>query len=184
MSAPERRYFWVDAPSPLHEAFDAANEKAAADVATINAFATSIGATSFAGADGFVYGFIFATPPANCAPYFWRLAGKTGSGDKYYGPSQRTKEGKSLATRMSARWYAVVGHELVRASGMQRHVVSGRYMHQTTAGWKDGRIFVCVPGAGEGDAFPAIPGYMTECKEWEKSRWFDVGRASIEGGAE
>lgn len=173
----DRRYFWCDGPSPLHKALSAAQEKQSAAVKSIKDLAKSLGARDSVGRDGFVSGFVFdETPPAAS----WKHAGTLDDGTKYYVPTKRSKEGRDLALRMSRRWYEPISDQLVSASGMARDIVQGRYFCHSGAGFKDNRIFISVPAgdSGEGgDKFPKIPAYMTECKEWEMQRWFDLGRA-------
>jgi hypothetical protein len=174
----ERRYFWCDPPSPLHSVLESAKEKRAAAIQSIRDLAKSLGGTgSFAdNRDGFVLGFVFAEPPN---PSAWKHAGTFDNGAKYYVPTKRSKEGRELAARMSRRWYSTISDELVSASGMNRDVIQGHYFCHSGAGYKDDRIYIAVPsgdaGVG-GDRFPKIPNYMTECKEWEMQRWFDLGR--------
>jgi len=175
----DRRYFWCDAPSPLHEELDAAQKRHTVAVASIEEMARRLGAEHFVSrGDGFVSGFVFKSQPKSG----WKLAGETKSGDVYYVPMRTSREGRELARRMSMRWYETIEQALVRASGMSRDVIQGRYFCHTGAGFKDGRIFISVPaGKAEcgGDKFPKIPKYMMECKEWEMQRWFDLGREGI-----
>lgn len=174
------RYFWCDAPSPLHDVLASANAEREKAFADLDALAKSVGAKCMAAKGGTVYGFVFASTPKN-GDVHWKFMGRTNDDDEYYMPKKNSKAGKELAARVAKARFPDPRDSIVAASGMNIMQFSGRYMNLTTAGWKDERIFLSVPFGGQGDKFPeTIPAYLTECKEWEMKRWFDVGR---EGGA-
>lgn len=177
MSEEKRRYFWCDAPSPLHEVLQKAHADANESIAAIRSLARSFGAKAFAGRDGFVSGFIFDGDPPSSV-YQWKKAGACGDGNVYYIPQKRSREGKELSRRMSMRWYEPAREAVVYASGMSVDVIVGRYFCRTSCGFKDDRIFLSVPVSDQ--EFPDIPNYLIECKEWEMKRWFDLGRAGVE----
>lgn len=179
-----RRYFFCDAPSPLHSAKSESVTKRNAALKEADELAKSVGAENvLVRESGRISGFVFAAPPAVGKPYHWRPAGKTDQGEKYYVPSRRTKEGRQLAEKISKPWFRSDVGAVVHASGMHIMQLSKFHMLETTAGWRDDRIFISVPNTGDGDPFPLVPDYLTECQEWEMMRWFAEGREKVCGGA-
>lgn len=176
----DRRYFWCDAPSPLHDVLADQNAKREEAFARLDALAKSVGAKCMAAKGGIVYGFVFADTPKN-GDVHWKCMGRTHDGDEYYLPKKNSKAGKELANVVAKERFPDPRDAIAHASGLHIMQFSGRYMNSTTAGWRDDRIFVSVPCGGQGDKFPeTIPAYLTECKEWEMKRWFDVGREDVE----
>lgn len=184
MSNIPRRYFWCDAPSPLHVAFDAAEAKYLALRAEVMELAKQIGAKDVASNSRIaVAGFIFAGQPPE--PAKWSKQGRTDEGSCYYLPKKNWKEGKELAAKIAAFKPVNVPAAIVAAAGMSHSVWSGRHIGFTTAGLKDGRIYISLPvdvtrNADQNPA-PEIPAYLTECAEWEMKRWFAIGRKGVEG---
>jgi hypothetical protein len=181
----ESRYFWCDAPSPLHEEFKVAHAAQNEAVTRARELAKSFGAEAPAiNMGGFLRGFVFAEPPPEVGPYYWHRAGKTSdTGGTYYVPRRRTKVGKQLDSSMLKRWFRPIGDCIVARAGLYIMRYGDGSMNYTTAGWRDGRIFIQIPSGGSGDEFPKIPAYLTECKQWEMDRWFDLGRAAVEAAS-
>jgi hypothetical protein len=172
------RYFWCDAPSPLHDLLAEHNAKSYAFFAELDVLAKSIGAETFVGRSR-VEGAVFKDAPDLKA---WRLMGKTPDGQRYYMPARNTKERKELARKLGGM--VIPSHQsIVHKAGLHWMAIDGRYMQESGFGMRDGRIFIRIPFNGEveangGKAGPEIPAYLTECKEWEYKRWFDEGRQS------
>lgn len=186
MSNIPRRYFWCDAPSPLHVAFDAAEAKYLALRAELLALAEQIGATDVASNNRIaVAGFIFDGDPPE--PAKWTKQGRTDAGSSYYLPKKNWKGGKELAMKLAAFKPVDISEAVVVASGLSYTVWSGRYMSYTVSGMKDDRIFISLPvdvtRNDDQNPAPEIPAYLTECAEWEMKRWFAIGREGVEGGA-
>ena len=180
MSCP-RRYFWCDEPSPLHDALRSAEASRRKGIDAANEIARSVGAKSAVIlVDGQVCGFEFEEPPACEPPYFWRK-GERGDLPNYYYAQKRTVAGRALRKKIDQRFFDRLEDAVLKAAtGMWIMQLFSCYMVRSTCGWSDGRIFISVPNAANpcGDAFPeTIPNYLTECREWEMQRWFDLGRA-------
>lgn len=173
------RYFWCDAPSPLHDVMEPAT-KAAQDMhKRCMALVKRVGGDGYAGTAGDMGGVTFkGEPPAT--EVHWKHVGRTKEGHKYYWPKRNSKAGKALYAEMRAMKAPAVGDVVTKASGLFIMRFSGRYMLKTVAGWKDGRIFIRVPDCGDGDKFPKVPDYLNECASWEMDRWFAEGRPSKE----
>lgn len=184
MSAVVKRYFWCDAPSPLHEAKGQAFARAEAKRKVAASLAERVGAESFASnRDDLIRGFVFSSgSPPEGGGIQWKKLGHTREGEAYWMPKRNTKTGRQLFAEIAAFRGVNVADEILRASDLLIATFAEPYMYWSTAGWRDGRIFVSIPQGGSGDPFPAIPDYLTECEKWEVDRWFDLGRQGVEGG--
>lgn len=183
MSKVTRRYFWCDAPSPLHGVLEAELARHASFHEEAMGLVADTGASGYAKNYFSVTGLVFAKdgPPLD-AGIHWKKIGHVSEGDAYFMPKQNTKAGRALFGKIKNLRPVNVGDAISRAAGLYVMTWCGNYMYHTTAGNKDGRIFVSIPVGGDGDHFPEIPAYLIECQKWELDRWFDVGRDGVEGG--
>lgn len=177
MGAVIKRYFWCDAPSPLHEARERYLQERRAALERAEALAKSVGGVRAVFRYPHMVGVAFMAAP-NAA--HWKKQGCL-DGVHWYAPMRVTKEMRQVGAGMSRvgapKIESVVeGHGLSR---MRAGVEDGRcYMYRTSVAWKDDRIFVVVPTGGE-DADESeleVPDFLTECRSWEMDRWFDEGR--------
>lgn len=181
MSTVVRRYFWCDAPSPLHEAKENADSRDAAASEKAMKLAVEVGAETYACSQRGFLGFIFAGgSPSDDHAMSWKKKGYVSTGEAYYMPQRNTKAGRLLFEKLGSIGLVSVANEVLRAADLLIMTFAEPYMHSSTAGWKDDRIFVSIPQGGCGDPFPKIPDYLTECEKWEMERWFSVGRKRAE----
>lgn len=174
MTEEERRYFYTDGPSPLHEARDRVvlHRKAAAERA--DELRLEVGAANAVGRGG-VEGFVFDRTPD---PKHWRLLQlKAPDGKKVWAPKRNTKAGKQLSDRMRTCGFSSP-NDILHKTGLDIMRVTARYMLRSSAGWYGDRIFVSIPNDGSGDDFPEIPPYLTECKRWEMEKFIDEYEAA------
>lgn len=167
------RYFWCDAPSPLHDSFNAINAKRQEVAKAANALAKSHGA-KFAVGRRQIEGFVFAKEPDQAK---WKFEGKNPEGERYYFPKKLSKDGKALAKALCALKIPSP-QSILSEHKLEWMACSESYMHQSALGYRDGRIMVRIPFGGEGNSTPGpkIPAYLSEWKEWEYKRWMAEGR--------
>lgn len=175
----ERRYFYADGPSPLHEARAkyVADRRESAEKA--EALAKEIGALSCAGR-GRVEGFAFAEKPDESK---WRFVARDNKGNSIFAPKRNHKAGKELHARMVAIKFPS-SESVLKGTGLDIMRVHGRYMLRSAAGWAGDRVFVTIPCVGIGDAFPEVPEYLTPCKRWEMEKFIDELKATSEAPSE
>lgn len=185
MSSPiTKRYFWSDAPSPAHELIAAISEhnnsayaEAKASIDTLTKLDTK---PVYRGSQ--LAGFL---AKADLLPSFIRKDG-TCEGEPIYVPYGRTTHANSLRNTFRQAKNRMTSDGIVSSLGLAWMVVDTQTMRffRSAGGWRDDRFWVQIPFGGEdqnsGKAGPDIPGWLTEAREWEMKRWFDIGRAGVE----
>lgn len=168
--AKDNRYFYTDGPSPLHEARNALKAKQTAALKLVEELTADMGATAAVGSDH-IAGFVFVGRDDALQDPALRFAGRRDDkGNKIYVPKRTTAEGRALYARMQA--IRVPGNEsILDGTGLSVMRIQGRYMARSVAGWYGTRIFVLIPAHGDGDDFPKIPEYLTECERWEMEKF-------------
>ena len=159
----QRRYFYTDGPSPLHDARESFFVKRREQAEKIEELQKEVGAKAAFHSHGRVVGFDFNKPPGKD----WKSCGFS----KGYMPKRNTATGKELYRRIQSLAYADILSVLPDKLRIMQ--LNGRYMSQTSIGWYGERIFVTIPSGGSGDKFPRIPDYLTECKRWEMEKYAD-----------
>ncbi len=175
MADQDFNYYWCDAPSPLHELIEKFKADKAAAFEQARKLAKEVGATNAVGRQR-IEGFLFKKTPE--VGSMWRVGG-VGPDGRFYAPRKNIKAGRALAERMAAIRIPTA-ESLLREAKLWHMTFKGRYMHHSTIGWKDDRVFVVLPKTesmcnGKEKAIKEPP-YLTECKKWEMDRWMDEGR--------
>lgn len=164
------KYYFADAPSPLHVARDAYLAKRQSAVENARSFCNDVGATDVFHDtySGHITGVAFTDEPGKD----WR---QVSSGS--YMPKRNSSSGRVLAERVSA--LRIPQARDILPPELECSQINGRYMSRSWVGWVGERIFVTIPFGGEGDPFPTeIPDYLKECKRWELEKYRDEFEAT------
>lgn len=87
-----------------------------------------------------------------------------------YKPNSRSNKGKELRKRINAanRLHTTFSDQVIATLKISRWCVDGRMMCMSSAGCKDGKLFISIPGTPDdgqsnghgGDKFPVIPSWF------------------------